>query len=106
MKKLDKEEAHYFFSNYIFNRNKDNFEMLYNEYKSVVYAISFSILKNREDSNDVVQNVFLKIYTMNINQLPQSYELSWLYTVTKNESINLLRKKRNSFTKDSFQTVI
>lgn len=95
MEKLNKEKAHCLFSRYILNRNEDNLELLYNEYKKTVYAIAFSILKNSEDANDIVQIVFIKIHTMNIKQLPHSFELSWLYTITKNESINLLKKSKN-----------
>lgn len=95
MKKVNKEKAHCLFSKYISNRNEENLELLYKEYRQMVYAIAFSFLKNNEDANDIVQIIFMKIHTMNIKQLPYSFELSWLYTITKNESINLLKKTRN-----------
>lgn len=75
--------------------NEIGFERLYSNYNRLVYKIAFSILKNKEDSEDIVQIVFSKIYKMDRQKLPNDKEASWLYTVTKNEVISLLRKKNN-----------
>lgn len=75
------------------NDNKMVFEKLYNKYNKLVYGIAFSILKNKEDSEDVVQNVMSKLYNLDKSKLPISKEASWLYTVTKNEAISIIRKK-------------
>ncbi len=40
------------------------FELLYKNYKLLVYKIAFSILKNKETSEDVTQTVFTKIYSL------------------------------------------
>lgn len=77
--------------------NKEKSEELYNKYKKTVYGIAFGILKNKEDAEDVVQVVFSKIYTMEKEKLPQDKEATWLYTVTQNETLQLLRKKNNDF---------
>lgn len=78
------------------NNNKIAFEKLYNKYNKTVYGIAFSILKNKPDSEDVVQTVFTKIYTLEKDKLPKDKIGSWLYSVTKNETLLLLRKKDNS----------
>lgn len=78
------------------NNNKIAFEKLYSKYNKTVYGIAFSILKNKPDSEDVVQTVFTKIYTLEKNKLPKDKIGSWLYSVTKNETLLLLRKKDNS----------
>ena len=85
----------------IFNKlkscdNKENFELLYNNYNNLVYKIAFTILKNKDDSEDIVQVVFSKIYSLPKDKLPTKHILSWIYSVTKNESISLLRKKKNN----------
>ena len=85
----------------IFNKlkscdNKENFELLYNNYNNLVYKIAFTILKNKDDSEDIVQVVFSKIYSLQKDKLPTKHILSWIYSVTKNESISLLRKKKNN----------
>ena len=76
------------------NNNKIAFEKLYSKYNKTVYGIAFSILKNKPDSEDVVQTVFTKIYTLEKDKLPKDKIGSWLYSVTKNETLLLLRKKR------------
>lgn len=75
--------------------NNIAFEKLYKNYKNLVYKIAYSILKNSHDSEDIVQIVFEKIYSIDKDKLPTSYESSWLYSVTKNETINYLKKKKN-----------
>ena len=78
------------------NNNKIAFEKLYSKYNKTVYGIAFSILKNKPDSEDVVQTVFTKIYTLEKDKLPKDKIGSWLYSVTKNETLLLLRKKDHS----------
>ncbi len=72
------------------------FQELYTKYNKLVYAIAFSILRNKEDSLDVTQSIFAKIYKLEKDKLPNKKETSWLYTVTKNEAITYLRKKKNN----------
>lgn len=36
-------------------------EKIYNEYKNLIYKIAFSILKDHNDAEDIVQNVICKI---------------------------------------------
>lgn len=96
MKVQEKEEIKSIFRE-LKNGNKEKLEELYNKYKKMVYSIAFGILKNREDAEDIVQIVFSKIYTMGEEQLPQDKEVTWLYTVTQNETLQLLRKKKNDF---------
>lgn len=76
--------------------NTSAFDKIYTKYNKLIYAIAFSILKNREDSEDVVQAVFSKIYTLEKEKFPTEKIGTWLYTVTKNEALLFLRKKDNS----------
>ena len=77
------------------HNNKIALEKLYNRYNKLVYGIAFSILKNKEDSEDVVQTVFSKLYILEKDKLPTDKIGTWLYTVTKNEALLLLRKNNN-----------
>ena len=60
MKKINNEELHNYFIE--LKQNNVNFENFYAKYRSLIYAIAFSILKNKEDSDDVTQKVFVKIW--------------------------------------------
>lgn len=53
MKKIDKEELHSIFVE-MKNGNELEFNKLYEKYKVLVYGVAFSILKNREDSEEIV----------------------------------------------------
>lgn len=85
--------------------NNIAFEKLYKDYKNLVYKIAYSILKNSHDSEDIVQIVFEKIYSMDKDKLPTNYESSWLYSVTKNETINYLKKKKNEVDLDDIYEI-
>ncbi|MCI8548849.1 MAG: sigma-70 family RNA polymerase sigma factor, partial [Bacilli bacterium] len=73
--------------------NNEVIQELYKRYNKIVYGIAFSILKNKEDSEDVVQKVFLKLYNIDERKLPKEKAGTWLYSVTKNEALTILRKK-------------
>lgn len=77
------------------HNNKIAFEKLYNQYNKLVYGVAFSILKNKQDSEDIVQNVFTKLHTIDKSKFPSSNESTWLYSVTKNETLNFLQKKNS-----------
>lgn len=76
-------------------QNKEQyFDKFYNNNYNLVYRISFSILKDKENSEDVTQNVFEKIYKLPNDKLADNFESTWLYTVTKNESLQYIRKNK------------
>ena len=91
MEKINKKELKQLF-NKIKENNEEAVEDLYNKYNKVIYSIAFSVLKNKEDSEDVVQNVIVKIYNLDKDKLPKEKEATWLYTVTKNEALEFIRK--------------
>jgi len=104
MVKINEKELKEIF-NEIKNNNKSAFEKLYKKYNTLVYGIAFSILKNKQDAEDVVQTVFAKIYDIDTNKLPTQKEASWLYTTTKNEAIMFLRKRDNNLDLDSIYDI-
>lgn len=81
-------------------------EELYTECRELVYRIAFSILKNKENAEDVMQNVFTKIVEMPKEKLPSQKETSWLYSVTKNEAISYIRKNGKELCLDEIYEVI
>ena len=99
MYKLKKQELHLIFSE-IRQGNTNKLNDLYENYNKLIYGIAFSILKNKEDSEDIVQIVFMKIFQIDKNKLPTSNEASWLYSLTKNETLNYLRKKKQEINLD------
>lgn len=79
----------------VFNqKNETIVEQLYKNYNTILYGVAFSILKNKENSEDVVQIVLEKILVLPKEKLPTQAEGTWLYTVIKNEAIQYLRKQK------------
>ncbi len=70
---------------------KDDFELFYRQYRPLVYAVAFKIVRNALDAEDTVQTVFLKVWSR-----PGAYRggniESWLTTVTKNASLDCVRQ--------------
>ena len=56
--------------------NKIAFEKLYNNYNKLIYSIAYSILKNKQDAENVVQIVFEKLYLIDKEKLPNRNESS------------------------------
>lgn len=69
------------------------FSLLMDSYQKNVYHQIFALLKNHEDTKDVVQNTFIKVWK-HIDGFKQNAKLStWLYTIARNESLSFLNNK-------------
>ncbi len=99
---MNKNNLHVAMQNVIENKEQ-NFEIFYKECKDYVFKIAFCIIKNKEDSEDIVQNLFLKIYKLPKEKLPTKNEASWLYSVVKNETLNYIKQKRKDINIDDLQ---
>ncbi len=70
------------------------FEVLVAKHQGRVFAVAGGILRNREDVEDIAQQVFLKAY-FSLKRFDQRSAFStWLYKITVNECWDLLRKKK------------
>lgn len=70
------------------------FEELVNRYKHRLFTYVFRLTKNRMDTEDLLQDIFLKAY-INISKLKEKKNLEvWLYRLAKNEAINKLTKPK------------
>ena len=70
------------------------FREIVERYQSKVYSIIYGILRNRNDAEDIAQQVFAKIYFSIRNFDFRSSLLTWIYKITVNECYDYLRKKR------------
>lgn len=75
--------------------DQNAFRELIFKYQDLVLNTCFKILRNREDAEDVAQEVFLETYK-SISMLRQEENLSfWLHRVSLNKSINYYKRKHN-----------
>lgn len=100
MRKINEEELHIIFKKMKIDKKDSIFNELYDKYNNLVYSIAFSLLKDKENSEDITQLVFSKIWNMDLDNLPVKNEASWLYSLTKNETLNYIRKQKSTLTLD------
>lgn len=70
-----------------------SFSKLITIYQERLYWHIRNMVKNHDDTDDILQNVYIKVYN-NINNFKGDSKLySWLYRIATNESITFLNKK-------------
>lgn len=88
---------------------KNKFEALYYEYKSILFSHAFQIVKNEADAEDVLQNAFIKIAKniKAIRDIKSRETLSYLLVITKNSAFDFLRKnaKNNEISLDGAEQI-
>ncbi|MBK7560724.1 MAG: RNA polymerase sigma factor [Chitinophagaceae bacterium] len=67
---------------------------LVNRYQNYVFTLTLRIVKNREDAEEVAQDVFIKAYKYLADFRGASKFTTWLYTIVNNTCISFLRKKK------------
>jgi RNA polymerase sigma-70 factor (ECF subfamily) len=71
------------------------FETLIDRYQRPIYNLALRFAAMREDAEDIVQTVFVKVYEKLDTYDPKYKFFSWLYKIAVNESINHLNRKKN-----------
>ena len=69
------------------------FERLYHKYSTKLYRFAFSLLKNKEDAEGIVQDVFLSVWNKRQEISTEKSFKSYLFTISYNLIIDLLRKR-------------
>ena len=77
-------------------RKKAAFSIVVKQYSETLYWKIRRIVLNHEDASDVLQNVFLKAWS-NLDDFQNKSQVStWLYRIAINESLDFLRRNKNS----------
>ncbi len=71
----------------------DAFRLLVERYQRRLLAIAFGVVRNHEDALDVVQEAFVKVYKHIDKFQGSSSFYTWVYRITVNLSIDVLRKR-------------
>src|SRR5450631_2112359 len=70
------------------------FREIVERYQSKVFAIIHGIVRQRNDVEDIAQQVFAKVYLSLKNFDFRSSLITWIYKITVNECFDYLRKKK------------
>lgn len=74
-------------------RNHLTFNELYADYKDLVYNLCLNYLQNKEDAEEVFQDVFLKIHKKLENFNHKSSYKTWIYRIGINSCLDYIRAK-------------
>ncbi len=70
------------------------FDELVERYHGKIYGLTYNMTSNREDAEDLTQDIFVKAYQALPRFKGNSSFYTWLYRIAVNKTINY-RKKRN-----------
>ena len=73
---------------------REGFAVLVKQYSEPLYWKVRRIVLSHEDANDVLQNVFIKVWSNLQNFQGKSSLSTWLYRIAINESLDFLRKQK------------
>ncbi|MDR1879323.1 MAG: sigma-70 family RNA polymerase sigma factor [Tannerellaceae bacterium] len=73
------------------------FGCLLDRYGRAVYALIVRIVRNREDAEELAQDVFLKAYKSLGNFRGESSFSTWIYKIAYHAAISHVRKKKHEF---------
>ena len=73
------------------------FQLIYDKYRNRIYQTAIKFLKSPIIAQDVVQDVFMKLWFERHKIDPSKPVEAWLYTVAKNNILNKLRKIANDW---------
>ena len=73
--------------------NHSAFQNIYFNYKERLYAFIFSLVRSHDETEELLQEVFIKIWN-NRKKLDSNFSLNaYIYKIAKNTTLNFLRQK-------------
>ena len=81
------------------------FRQLFDQYAEKLTRFAFAIVKNKEAATEVVDEIFVKIWKQRVNFPSIEHLRTYLYTATKNASLNYLSRKANEQITEPFDFI-
>nr|WP_315176433.1 sigma-70 family RNA polymerase sigma factor [uncultured Flavobacterium sp.] len=78
----------------ILEGDSNAFAVLVDQYKDLVFSLSFKMLKNREEAEEAAQDTFVKVFKSLNNFKGDSKFSTWIYKVTYNTCLDQLKKNK------------
>jgi RNA polymerase sigma factor (sigma-70 family) len=79
------------------NGNKDKFSELVNRYKKLIYSVVYNMINDKQEVNDISQEVFVRIYKALDRYNPEYKFSTWSVKIATNYCLDVLRKKKAEF---------
>jgi RNA polymerase sigma-70 factor (ECF subfamily) len=74
--------------------NQSAFARLVERYQNYVFTMALRMTENREDAEEIAQDVFVKAYRSLADFRGDSKFSTWLFTITRTTCLSFLRKKK------------
>ena len=75
---------------------RDEFALAVERYADMIFRVAYSTLRRREDAEDVMQDVLLKLYRADRPFDSEEHRKAWLIRVAVNESRKAARRYRRA----------
>jgi len=79
-----------------------SFETLFYRHYDRVYGLLFRLIGDRQEAEDVTQEVFLKLYHQPFDRLREHNLSAWLYRVATNMGYNHIRSRKRRWSRNRF----
>ena len=77
-------------------RDMAAYDELIRRYQRKIYQLVYNMTSNREDAEDLVQDVFVKAYSALERFKGDSSFYTWIYRIAVNRAINYLKKRKRN----------
>ncbi len=74
--------------------DKEAFSELITKYKRLIYNVIYNMINNKEEVNDIAQEVFIRIYRALDKYDPQYKFSTWSVKIATNYCLDVIRKKK------------
>jgi RNA polymerase sigma factor (sigma-70 family) len=72
-----------------------NFRELFEKYNKMVYNLAMQYVQNRENAEEITQDVFVKIHEK-LNTFQQQADIkTWIYRITINQSLDFIKAQKS-----------
>ena len=77
--------------------SQDAFNRIYNMYSARLYAYCMQYVKSREDTEEIVQDVFIKLWINRHSIIHGEHLSAFIFKIAKNQIINRYKSRINSY---------
>lgn len=78
---------------FIRRKHRETYREIVRRYQKKLFSYLYRLVRNKEEVEDILQNVFVKVYK-NLDHFDQEKKFSsWIYRIAHNEAINFLKRR-------------
>lgn len=94
-----------YYINQMLNGNVNAYAFLIEKYKHMVFTLSIRIVKNREEAEEISQDVFVKAYT-NLKSFKGDSKFStWIYKIAYYASLDVIKRNKKQINSENIDEI-